>query len=85
MTDPASIEPPLAWRPTWPFGPADDFVADLPGGGWTRLEQVADPSGRCRWHWAVGGRGPVATGWAEARDAAEAALRRRLGTDAPRA
>lgn len=69
---------PIVWRPTWPFGPADDFVADLPGSGWTRLMSIEDPDGHRRWQWIIGGGAPADSGSAEARDTAERDLRRRL-------
>jgi hypothetical protein len=84
MTDPATFGPKLAWRLTWPVGPADDFVADLPDAGWTRLKRVDDHLGHHIWHWTIGGRASPAAGSAETREAAEETLRRRLPTEMTR-
>lgn len=65
----------LVWRRTWPVGAADDFVADLAGGGWARVRLVRDAIGRGRWQWSVAGR-RRGGGAADTRIAAETALRR---------
>jgi hypothetical protein len=65
----------LAWRRTWPFGAADDFVADLAGGGWARIRRVRDVIGRDHWQWSFAGR-DIGGGEADTRDGAERALTR---------
>jgi len=44
----------LAWRPTWPKGARDDFVADAPdGAGYARVRRVAGPVETPRWLWSL--------------------------------
>ncbi len=81
---PGAVRAALVWRPTWPVGPADDFVADLPDIGWARLKQVDDHLGHRVWQWIIGGRASPEAGSAEAREMAEDALRRRLRAAAAR-
>jgi hypothetical protein len=65
----------FAWRRTWPFGAADDFVADLAGGGWARIRLVRDVIGRRHWQWSYAGH-DLGGGEADTRDGAETALKR---------
>lgn len=66
------------WRPTWPIGRPDDFVADLTDGGWVRLRRLAAATGPAAWEWTIGGRHVSDTGRADTHEAAEAAVRQRL-------
>ncbi|WP_333824985.1 hypothetical protein [Pinisolibacter sp.] len=67
----------ISWRRTWPFGADDDFVADLPGGGWARIRLVHEVTGDDHWDWSFVGR-HMGRGAASSRDVAEWDLARQL-------
>lgn len=64
----------LTWRPTWPFGCDDDFVADLPERGWARVRRIMAGPHADEWRWSIESAGERGTGWEEGCDAAMAAV-----------
>ena len=62
------------------MGKPDDFVTDLPGGGWARLRRIGDGGGRSEWEWTIGGRAVADAGRASTREGAEEALQQYLDT-----
>lgn len=70
----------LAWRPTWPFGGADDFVADLPRDGWARVRRIAAGPHAEEWRWSIDGADERAAGWEGDRDDAMSIVDARVFT-----